>query len=821
MHKLISKLSYYILIIIILSACSHKSAVETEPYTNNGTLDKLFLNQQSLNDLLLTQSHENDPGKDTRMLRRIQRLDNKIRNHNDFTDKENEALTSEHNAHLLLLEIEEEQLYLINNFNDILIRDNKRKQIKSRQAPKKRSKKPRKMAKKSGSLASGNDLTDLMDANDPFSSIDSKKSSNKKPKPTNDIIKRFPTIESPDEVLSGDSISVLISLTEDLITPTVKITQGNADTKGRLKLSLPAQPEDTNWEIDVVLSASGFTFNSPNKATIILPKNGDSTPAMFQLTVKNNQVISSQRQLYATFWYKGQYIARVMKPIIVNQANQKASQTCAANAALSAESQSMMQHSERVNLKTDYRASDLTIYMRRDWDSCSSNDYFITLSSPHIDIHHERINLSEDIGKWLIPKYRAFSKKGRGISFQTRDNSSQTSSKDQLLGFGKLIYKKFAPKSFKSVYSELQTKLGSDFKSIKIYTDDPGIPWELMVPDKNDNFIGIKHTVGRWIIPKSASNFTSPEQNLTINGIRLIVPKYSGSLALNATTNEALHIYKLPWKNNTEIIKADYDSFKKSLQKTEPVIIHYAGHGYTTHENEEGISEYGLILEDENLRALNWRGLLSDQTNRSLVFFNACDVGQAGKAAGFIDGWSTTLADTGSSGFISSLWELGDQGASEFSKRFYDDIKNQFKTNGKASIAAAMKTARQAFIESGNPTYLAYVFYGDPELVIEQAPENKKSDKSVIRRNHPQFYRIYNRELRKNPDLQGKIKLQITISPNGRVANVSIVLSEFNSNQFTKRLLRRLKHLKFDSADNLKSRIVFHTFNFHPENKAF
>lgn len=544
-------------------------------------------------------------------------------------------------------------------------------------------------------------------------------------------VKRFPTIESPDEVKSGEGVTVMISLTEELITPMVKVTQGKTDADGKLELSLPKQVDDQDWEIDVVLSASGFSFDGPNKATIYLPKEGDSTPAMFQLTAKESQVIASQRRLYATFWHKGQYIARVMKPIIVQQAVQSTTSQqsttaqlrltnvpqCAADATLSSESGKIVREAQTIGVAGERNIADLTIYMRRDWDSCSSTDYFITLSSPHIETRHERISLPEDINQWLLPKYQQFSRKGRGISVE-ETKETDVAEKDHMLGFGKLLYKQFAPKSLTESYDALIKKLGDDFNTIQIYTDDPSIPWELMVADNSSEFIGIKHAVGRWIIPKTSNNFNVPNQSLDIERIVIVAPEYSGGKVLEATAKEAQFIKTLQWKTPTEQIDGNYSSIKSTLQSSQTGIFHYAGHGYTTRDVNSNIIDYGLLLEDERLRSLNWRGILNEQTNSSFVFFNACEVGQSEKAAGFVDGWSTTLTDTGSSGFISGLWELGDQGAAEFSRRFYQDLQKQFETTGRASIATAMRSARQAFLETGNPTYLAYVFYGDPALKL-------------------------------------------------------------------------------------------------------
>ncbi|MGK0474036.1 MAG: CHAT domain-containing protein [Candidatus Azotimanducaceae bacterium] len=113
---------------------------------------------------------------------------------------------------------------------------------------------------------------------------------------------------------------------------------------------------------------------------------------------------------------------------------------------------------------------------------------------------------------------------------------------------------------------------------------------------------------------------------------------------------------------------------KQLLQQSNTGFIHDSGHGYAQRDEAQNVVDYGLILQDQRLKALNWRGMMVGKENASLIFFNACEVGLAESSAGFVDGWSKALTDTGSRGFISSLWELGDQGVAKSSQRFYTEI---------------------------------------------------------------------------------------------------------------------------------------------------
>ncbi len=61
------------------------------------------------------------------------------------------------------------------------------------------------------------------------------------------------------------------------------------------------------------------------------------------------------------------------------------------------------------------------------------------------------------------------------------------------------------------------------------------------------------------------------------------------------------------------------------------------------------------------------------------------------------------------------------------------------------------------------------------------------------------LYSIYNRERRKKPGLKGKIVLELTISPEGKVTNVRIVSSELNDPALERRLVSRIKLFKFEA----------------------
>jgi len=63
------------------------------------------------------------------------------------------------------------------------------------------------------------------------------------------------------------------------------------------------------------------------------------------------------------------------------------------------------------------------------------------------------------------------------------------------------------------------------------------------------------------------------------------------------------------------------------------------------------------------------------------------------------------------------------------------------------------------------------------------------------------IYSIYTRALRDNPDLKGKVVLEITISPTGDVLNCVVVSSELNNPELERKLVLKVKTFKFPARD--------------------
>ena len=85
----------------------------------------------------------------------------------------------------------------------------------------------------------------------------------------------------------------------------------------------------------------------------------------------------------------------------------------------------------------------------------------------------------------------------------------------------------------------------------------------------------------------------------------------------------------------------------------------------------------------------------------------------------------------------------------------------------------------------------------------------------VFDQNKSKLYSIYNRARRTNSNLKGKIVLEITISPSGKVTQIKVVSSELNDPKLESRLVNRIKLFSFGTL-KVEQVIVTYPIEFLP-----
>ena len=87
--------------------------------------------------------------------------------------------------------------------------------------------------------------------------------------------------------------------------------------------------------------------------------------------------------------------------------------------------------------------------------------------------------------------------------------------------------------------------------------------------------------------------------------------------------------------------------------------------------------------------------------------------------------------------------------------------------------------------------------------------------KLVFERNKGAIYAIYNRALRDEPALQGKVVLELKIAPSGEVSGLRIVSSELKAEELERKLLARIRSFDFGAKD-VEAMVVTWPVDFLP-----
>lgn len=83
----------------------------------------------------------------------------------------------------------------------------------------------------------------------------------------------------------------------------------------------------------------------------------------------------------------------------------------------------------------------------------------------------------------------------------------------------------------------------------------------------------------------------------------------------------------------------------------------------------------------------------------------------------------------------------------------------------------------------------------------QRASRSREEIERVFDANKGRIFTLYNRALRENPALQGKVVLRLTIAPDGRVSFCEVVSSELNDPELEKALVQRVLQFQFEPRD--------------------
>ncbi|WP_295388369.1 CHAT domain-containing protein [uncultured Thiodictyon sp.] len=489
----------------------------------------------------------------------------------------------------------------------------------------------------------------------------------------------------------------------------------------------------------------------PDSRTIRLPRSGDSDIARFRLTPKSIDAAQAQRQIQITLWHRETFVGQVSRDLTVyadrppvapekpreSEAVPSQIESSSSPAAIAAVAPQPLLSKSAPGLARpepkpthqsapapigiiDKEAPDLTVFLNYPAPG-TGGEGTVTIHSHYQQSVTAALPAADGLEEWLRALDLGATKDATRRPVQWSDGKQGQDQDprraiDRMQSLGEDAYRRFAPAVFQNAYWDLRERLGGRFDSIQIITNQPLVPWELMRPsrkDRTDDFLGIAFRIGRWHLNRTAGVLRSPDQQQVLRDLIAIAPDYAGVQGLPAVSDELRGLARFTGYRRLD---ARYESLRDLGQDPQRPrgIIHFAGHGEAA--ADAPASQYHIKLEDGDLDPLAWHALFKQSSAHPFVFLNACEIGQARPVGFFVEGWAPAVLETGASGFVGGLWPLPDRSAAAFAIRFYAELVGHLERNGEASVAEALRQTRTHFRETGDPTYLAYVFYGDPEL---------------------------------------------------------------------------------------------------------
>jgi len=82
-----------------------------------------------------------------------------------------------------------------------------------------------------------------------------------------------------------------------------------------------------------------------------------------------------------------------------------------------------------------------------------------------------------------------------------------------------------------------------------------------------------------------------------------------------------------------------------------------------------------------------------------------------------------------------------------------------------------------------------------------KASRSREEIELVFDQNKGAIFALYNRALRADPTLEGKLVLRLTIAPSGEVTFCEVVSSELGDSEFERRLVQRVRMFRFEARD--------------------
>jgi hypothetical protein len=392
-----------------------------------------------------------------------------------------------------------------------------------------------------------------------------------------------------------------------------------------------------------------------------------------------------------------------------------------------------------ITLQRDEHPADLTIEIAKTDGNAASGRFQCRLYSSHAPagVGPFPIDLGEDA--------KTFAK---SVVQQIRDFSGDPIVDNLLRSVGGLVAEKL-PAEFFSALRSIAQAIAPRVPSVLLVSADAYVPWELAAVDppldpSRPPYLGAQTVMGRWLrdprdvaaagaapVRPVAKPPAQPPSTIGVKHMAVMAGLYkaeSGLRNLPEAEAEATALAKsytaVPLAANLTDVKRMLDA--KLSQGFNAIggveAIHFAGHGdfdpAQTDSSVLMLSE-GRPLPSIMFRSANYGG---EKQPQPLFFLNGCMIGIGGELLGDMGGFPGNCLKGGFGGVVGALWEVDDKVAHQIALEFW---QRALPTDDEEPVPVGeilrdLRAKYSAAAAQPESTYLAYVYYGHPQLTLQR-----------------------------------------------------------------------------------------------------
>jgi hypothetical protein len=485
---------------------------------------------------------------------------------------------------------------------------------------------------------------------------------------------RYPSLESDSALTPGGGLT----LTIDLLRTAVEHTEGGPVSVGALA---------PNWEqldLTVALSCPCIDFENDGRGTVTIHRNADSSPARIQGRVHEDAQDGESAAIVASFFHCTRFCGSAFRIFTIGK-------TSAPNLLLPPPPTK-----GTVAAEPAARLPDVTVRISTMNQASGQLEWLV--ETPRFDGLPPKLRgqivLGQKTSEEAVDLFREFARLERGKH------------REHLEGFGSRLWQT-APSVFREVYWALWDHYKRPL-TIQFISDEPHLPWELMRPTRADESethlpLAHKHSVARWL-----EDWDGYMRNQLPDGrICTIAPKYpTVSRRLPRALTEAKVLIDEFGAEPVAGTRQAVFALLETVPSPSVGVLHFAGHGEFA-SNAADLSN--ITLEDGSIAASEVRRpeVTLGKTCRTLVFFNACEVGATGNVFGDVGGWADAFLARQFGGFIAPLWSVDDEDAGVVAQQLLEGIVKRHEP-----IGEVLRTIRATHGDV-SPTFYSYLYYGD------------------------------------------------------------------------------------------------------------